>query len=72
MDGEGPVAELVPWRKNVLMLFAIGYFACAALYGADVYATSAIDGYATQAAVIVEAVKLLTVGVIAVAKDLIR
>ena len=68
-----PEADVVPWRKNVLALFGAAYAFCAVMYAADVWAVKYIAGtYESHAAVIVEAVKMLTIGVIAVAKDLIK
>ncbi len=62
----------VPWRKNLLWLFGLAYATTGGLYAGDVVAQGAIDGYVSQGAVLVEAFKVLSIGTIAVAKDMIR
>ena len=62
----------VPWRKNLLWLFGLAYVTTAALYGADIAAQHHIEGYVSQGALLVEAFKVLSIGTIAVAKDMIR
>ena len=64
--------EKVPWRKNLLWLFGLAYCVTATLYGADVIAQAHIPGYASLGAMIIEAFKILSIGTIAVAKDMIR
>lgn len=62
----------VPWRKNLLMLFGIGYLATACLYIGDLAALSRIEEYASHAGAIIEVFKILTIGAVALAKDMIR
>lgn len=62
----------VPWRKNPLWLFGLAYVTTGGLYAGDVAAQGWIEGYVSQGAVLVEAFKVLSIGTIAVAKDMIR
>lgn len=65
-------ATRLPWRKNLLCLFGIAYFAVGGAYGADLAATAGIDGYVSQAELILEVMQILTIGAVALAKDMIR
>lgn len=62
----------VPWRKNLLWLFGLAYVTTGALYGADLVAQAEIDDYTSHGALLIEAFKVLSIGTIAVAKDMIR
>ena len=62
----------VPWRKNLLWLFGLAYTVTGALYACDVWAQGEIEGYVSQAAALIEVFKVLAIGTIAVAKDMIR
>lgn len=74
-EDEGQVATekpSVPWRKNLLWLFGLAYVTTGGLYAGDAIAQGQIEGYVSQGAVLVEAFKVLSIGTIAVAKDMIK
>ena len=70
-DDAGEPAKL-PWRKNLLSLFGIAYGATTIVYAADVAATAFVAGHVSQAGIIVEVYKILTIGAVALSKDMIR
>ena len=71
-DDAGEEPARLPWRKNLLTLFGIAYAATTVVYGADVVATAFVAGHVSQAAIVIEVYKILTIGAVALAKDMIR
>lgn len=66
----GDTPAKLPWRKNILVLFAIAFGAGGALLLTDMVAAAIINNYATHFPTILEYFKIIGIGAVALAKDL--